>query len=1195
VTVSEESLKKAKGILANDEEPPQKEEEFVGFSTGKNKRVTVSEESLKKAKGILANDEEPPQKEEEFVGFSTGKNKRVTVSEESLKKAKGILANDEEPPQKEEEFVGFSTGKNKRVTVSEESLKKAKGILASDEEPPQKEEEFVGFSTGKNKRVTVSEESMKKAAGLLEDEGDVLATRSLNTKEGPVSTKLTASAILDDEFVQDNPKKLLVFGDEEVKRKEPLLTPQQKPSSRLSTSSANKPTASASKTKPFHAPSRSSLSTPMTPMGKRGVTASYQTPMKPVARTTNASPSRTSQGGSVNLAPPVAATPTKSLIDLAGGPVLKSWSDEDFKVHGVKQSTLNMTFETALGYRFDRGATGPEWFRAELLKDPAVKEDLLSLPWVENHYALIVWKLACMERSFPDTLGGLYMNKLRVLKQLQSRYATEIASGVRPIFRKVAEKDDEATRYMVVVVTRVIDLGEDFVPPPPAAAGGDAEEMDEKIANMIVASFATIEVTDGWYVFRAKLDAKLTEHLAMGRIFPGLKLKICGARLQGVTEACPPLELPESAFLALSVNGCRRAKWNARLGLRLSHPFPISIRSVQPGGGTIPRLDIVILRVMPLLYSQKDEATGHWSSHDSKAELEAQAKMEMQVSNLCAARANELKIEFEKEDASRRQSGRRKSVQHLQHVTNEDVLYDAYLCNPSVLDAMNEAQRNLVLQLERRIAEEREMQMVNEVQAIQEKMQKERQVMSFLDIEVADCPEVEVTDLACIGRAVIRVYSPGEEMMENILREGKRLTVLRLEASRFRSDDRGRAKLKTGKSTMWQERSADPIAAFSQIYKPRLCTSLAELTVIAQSDLEFDWMGSVLQIAPSVSGQEVIYFFSDGTGDGLALAVEGPIASFKCNYETRGEMQPIHLKNLTYRMFDAHQRLHVAVASVRTEILKPSAADCARFAAAGPLLSAVNQRMQAFVGFSGAVSTGCHSNRSMKLVAAVQPFLSLVYFPSASVVACVPSREDVCLDLSEWCASCSQTLSACEFRSSMDGLVVVLDDGFNSWLCKIPTRCLEVMLAVPTRAMEELSDWMQVLLRSGRCVGSANDEDACGQRLQALKKVKAGELATPATILIMLVNASVETSEAPCGHAAAAQLNVAPMPIIMTKSERLKMLDLLWNALTAKRWMFSVIRSKETTSQPWKSLDGEVESVSMLVDQVCVQFSHPSV
>jgi predicted double-glycine peptidase len=131
------------------------EEDFVGFSTGRNKRVTVSEESLKKAKGILANDEEPPQKEEEFVGFSTGKNKRVTVSEESLKKAKGILANDEEPPQKEEEFVGFSTGKNKRVTVSEESLKKAKGILASDEEPPQKEEEFVGFSTGKNKRVTV--------------------------------------------------------------------------------------------------------------------------------------------------------------------------------------------------------------------------------------------------------------------------------------------------------------------------------------------------------------------------------------------------------------------------------------------------------------------------------------------------------------------------------------------------------------------------------------------------------------------------------------------------------------------------------------------------------------------------------------------------------------------------------------------------------------------------------------------------------------------------------------------------------------------------------------------------------------------------------------------------------------------------------------------------------------------------------
>ncbi len=39
-------------------------------------------------------------------------------------------------------------------------------------------------------------------------------------------------------------------------------------------------------------------------------------------------------------------------------------------------------------------------------------------------------------------------------------------------------------------------------------------------------------MSDGWYCVPAKLDAKLTEHLAMGRLFVGLKLRICGARLQ---------------------------------------------------------------------------------------------------------------------------------------------------------------------------------------------------------------------------------------------------------------------------------------------------------------------------------------------------------------------------------------------------------------------------------------------------------------------------------------------------------------------------------------------------------------------------------------------------------------------------------------------------------------------------------------
>ncbi len=38
-----------------------------------------------------------------------------------------------------------------------------------------------------------------------------------------------------------------------------------------------------------------------------------------------------------------------------------------------------------------------------------VRADSPSESWLANHYALIVWKLACMERAFPSVFGGWYL------------------------------------------------------------------------------------------------------------------------------------------------------------------------------------------------------------------------------------------------------------------------------------------------------------------------------------------------------------------------------------------------------------------------------------------------------------------------------------------------------------------------------------------------------------------------------------------------------------------------------------------------------------------------------------------------------------------------------------------------------------------------------------------------------------------
>lgn len=45
------------------------------------------------------------------------------------------------------------------------------------------------------------------------------------------------------------------------------------------------------------------------------------------------------------------------------------------------------------------------------------------------------------------------------------------------------------------------------------------------------ASGGIIEVTDGWYSVNAHLDDTLTQHMALGKIYPGLKLRVLGARV----------------------------------------------------------------------------------------------------------------------------------------------------------------------------------------------------------------------------------------------------------------------------------------------------------------------------------------------------------------------------------------------------------------------------------------------------------------------------------------------------------------------------------------------------------------------------------------------------------------------------------------------------------------------------------------
>ncbi len=205
---------------------------------------------------------------------------------------------------------------------------------------------------------------------------------------------------------------------------------------------------------------------------------------------------------------------------------------------GLVLSTLAVNFSNALDFRFVEG--GWQQCRDDMLA-ACMDRSFLSEKWIQNHYRLIVWKLASLERSFPLELGGRYLSYGRVLCQLKSRYLREYEKAERSILKKMLERDDAASRFMILCV------------------------CSTEIDGMVIAQFfrnafpfmisvfiffcclcsdsgARLRLTDGWYTISASLDSHLCQLVREGKIFIGIKLRIFGASLSGAEEGVSPLE-----------------------------------------------------------------------------------------------------------------------------------------------------------------------------------------------------------------------------------------------------------------------------------------------------------------------------------------------------------------------------------------------------------------------------------------------------------------------------------------------------------------------------------------------------------------------------------------------------------------------------------------------------------------------------
>ncbi|KAK7026152.1 breast cancer type 2 susceptibility [Favolaschia claudopus] len=285
---------------------------------------------------------------------------------------------------------------------------------------------------------------------------------------------------------------------------------------------------------------------------------------------------------------------------LSSGLMPQQYTSERLENFGIVVSELKqMTPMLALYYSFHTPSTtdpsNAPPSPPKQLGSPAVLDELLSRgchlatkPWIDNHWALILWKLAGMVCLDPSSETDPRTKRWcwdEVMRQMLYRYERELNGGARPPLRRIATQDSPAASPMVLCVSNISwgepGMTEDGLPLPP---------------------HPELEVTDGWYRLRAQVDIPLARAVRRGVIRVGRKIGVVGAKLHSERkEASEVLEAYNSTNLVLSGNSSHLVPWHTKLGFH-SEPWIATMHSLTGDGGVVAALDFVILKTYPIAF-----------------------------------------------------------------------------------------------------------------------------------------------------------------------------------------------------------------------------------------------------------------------------------------------------------------------------------------------------------------------------------------------------------------------------------------------------------------------------------------------------------------------------------------------------------------------------------------------------------------
>ncbi|KAJ9094408.1 hypothetical protein QFC21_005947 [Naganishia friedmannii] len=454
---------------------------------------------------------------------------------------------------------------------------------------------------------------------------------------------------------------------------------------------------------------------------------------------------------------------------------------------GIPPEVNAITPTTAAFYTFlDEGIMkGPP----ETLKE-FEKEGLtyVELEWLENHWRMIVWKLASIVRAKPDMLCEKWKYR-EVKRQLQYRYEREVNRAQRSAVKRIQEQDSPPSLPMILCVSGIVNQC------PALASEG------------LAVPESYLELTDGWYTIRANVDPPLSRALKTGKLRVGSKIGVSGAKLDASREGTEVLRAYNKSSLCITGNTTSLVAWHRRMGFT-HQPFIATLRSLSPDGGNIPLLDVKVTKVFPMAYisTEKGKGASPWSTEEEFRLQDQWKERYMQEQSRLQAEHTQRMAAFE-EDVERLRS----SIEGVEGTA------DAYPCEDEDLEryraASNKAQyikalpARALVPLYMRAQEEYQ----SESSSIQAEMEEQirqrcppRSTRSFQIIRIVDAGQLQQVQLR---EAQLQVWDV-KQLGDNMFQEGAGYQVSNLVPAQQKAwnsfKEKGEIYLSTTKATAWK-------------------------------------------------------------------------------------------------------------------------------------------------------------------------------------------------------------------------------------------------------------------------------------------------------------------------------------------------------------------------------------------------------